>query len=209
VQNGQNAWPAALRRSLPIWDTLRQPPSLPTYVGDICSVHIFSTGTICLGGLLSIFHLFASDLALRYYRRWSRAAPFLDNHPRANAIALPNQLCHQILMAKKLLEIEPNRSETSRSDQSTRDRAESPATCRRDVPAHFHAPQYSVLQAPDVKCFGRWIRAFSAKRVWGSLARQDQIAENHFGVMRSRISPLIKLESYRWSRTRSLGESQS
>jgi hypothetical protein len=153
LQSGQNAWPVARRRSLPIWDTLRQPPSFPTYVGDICSVHIFSTIAICLRGLLSIFHLFASDLALRYYKGWSRAVPFLDNHARAKAIALPNQLCHQILMAKKLLEIESNCSESCCSDQSTRYRAESPATCRRDAPAHFHAPQYSVLQDPDVKCF--------------------------------------------------------
>jgi hypothetical protein len=40
VQSGQNTWPATRRRSLPIWDTLRQPPSFPTYVGDMLCTYI-------------------------------------------------------------------------------------------------------------------------------------------------------------------------
>jgi hypothetical protein len=119
----------------------------------ICPVHIFSTKAICLKGLLSVFHLFAPDLALRYYRRWSRAAPFLDNHPRARAIALPNQVYHQILGIEKLSDVELNRSETRCSNRFVRNRAESATTCQCDLPAHLHAPQYSVLQNSDVKCF--------------------------------------------------------
>jgi hypothetical protein len=131
-----------------------------------------------------------------YRKNWSCAASFLHKNTRARALTLRNQLYRQILAIEKLSETEMIRPRSHSTSQSVRDLTESPATS-------ISCSRTPVLQDPDVKCFDEEFGPFLAKRVWKCIARQDEGAENHFGV--DAKQDLIKLESIRMEPSEEFG----